>query len=244
MSAPRRPVFTLAFRPSGRSSLREMPLASRKMQLITIASIVLLLPLVGCGSLLPKSEPQDILKSQVHVDPDPAWPQVGWQLTVAQPTASDILDSRRMAVIPSPGRIEVYKGVSWDDTVPNIMQDTVVHAFEDSGKILAVGHQSAGLHTDYQLLLEIRDDQAVYRTPSAPPEVSLVVNAKLIDFATSRAVASHTFRETVPASGTAVPAVAQAFDTALGTFVHELVGWTLSNGQQARVDADKAASKH
>ena len=210
----------------------------------TIASLVLLLPLVGCGSLLPKSEPQQILTSQVHVDPDPAWPHVGWQLTVAQPIASDILDSRRMAVIPSPGRIEVYKGVSWDDTVPNIVQDTVVQAFEDSGKILAVGHQAAGLHTDFLLMLEIRDNQAVYRTPSAPPEVTLVVNAKLVDYATSRAVASRTFRETVPASGTAVPAVAQAFDTALGAFVHELVGWALDSGQQARAAADKAASKH
>ena len=208
------------------------------------ASITLLLPLIGCSSLLPKSEPQQIITSQVHVDPDPAWPQVGWQLTVGQPTASDILDSRRMAVIPSPGQIEVYKGVSWDDTVPNIVQDTVVQAFEDSGKILAVGHQSSGLHTDYLLMLEIHDDQAVYRTPSAPPEVTLVVNAKLVDYATSRVLASHTFRETAPATGTAVPAVAQAFDSALGAFVHELVGWTLENGQQARAEAGKAASKH
>ncbi|HEV2607366.1 MAG TPA: ABC-type transport auxiliary lipoprotein family protein [Xanthomonadaceae bacterium] len=214
--------------------------APRHLVRNAIASIVLLLPLIGCGSLLPKSEPQEIITSQVHVDPDPAWPQVGWQLTVAQPSASDILDSRRMAVIPSPGRIEVYKGVAWDDTVPNIVQDTVVHAFEDSGKILAVGHQTAGLHTDYLLMLELRDDQAVYRTPSAPPEVTLVVNAKLIDFASSRAVASRTFRETVPATGTAVPAVAQAFDSALGAFVHELVGWTLDSGQQARAEAGKA----
>jgi len=218
--------------------------APRHLARNIIASIVLLLPLVGCGSLLPKSEPQQIITSQVRVDPDPSWPRVGWQLTVAQPTANDILDSRRMAVIPTPGRIEVYKGVSWDDTVPNIVQDTVVHALEDSGKILAVGHQSSGLHTDYLLMLEIREDQAVYRTPSAPPEVTLVVNAKLVDYATSRAVASHTFRETVPASGTAVSAVAQAFDTALGTFVHELVGWTLSSGQQAWAEGHKPVSKH
>ncbi len=213
--------------------------AIRHLTRNVIASAVLLLPLIGCSSLLPKSEPQQIITSQAHVDPDPAWPQVGWQLTVARPSTSDMLDTRRLVVIPSPGRIEVYKGVSWDDTVPDIMQDAVVQAFEDSGKILAVGHQTTGLRTDYMLLLELRDDQAVYRTASAPPEVTLVVNAKLIDYSTSRAIASHTFRETVPASGTAVPAVARAFDDALGAFVHELVGWTLSNGQQA-----KAASKH
>ena len=210
----------------------------------SIASLALLLPLVGCGGLLPKKEPQQIITPQVHVDPDPAWPHVDWQLTIARPSAGDMVDSRRMVVIPSPGRIEVYKGVSWDDTVPDIVQDTVVRAFEDSGKILAVGPQTAGLRTDYMLLLEVRDDQAVYRTAAAPPEVTLVVNAKLIDYTTSRAIASRTFRETVPASGTAVPAVARAFDDALGAFVHELVGWTFASGQQARAEAGKAASKH
>jgi cholesterol transport system auxiliary component len=92
------------------------------------------------------------------------------------------------------------------------------------------------------LLLELRDDQAVYTTASAPPDITLVVNAKLIDYSTSRAVASRTFREVVPATGTAVPAVAQAFDSALNAFVHDLVGWVLTSGQQAK-DAP-AAAKH
>ncbi len=208
-----------------------------------IALIALTLSLAGCGAILPKKEPLQIIAPQVHVDPDPSWPQVGWELTVARPSANEMLDSRRLVVAPAPGRVEVYKGVSWDETMPDIVQDVIVHAFEDSGKILSVGHQTAGLRTDYMLLIEIRDNQAVYRTASAPPEINLVVNAKLVDYATSRAVASHTFREVVPATATAVPAVAQAFDAALGAFAHDLVGWTLSSGQQARNAAGAAPKR-
>jgi cholesterol transport system auxiliary component len=206
------------------------------------ACLVLTLPLAGCGDILPKAEPMSLITPQVHVDPDATWPQVTWQLGVARPTSGDMLDSRRMVVIPAAGQIEVYKGVSWDNAVPDIVQDAVVHAFEDSGKILAVGRQTSGMSADYMLLLELRDDQAVYRTASSPPEVTLVVNAKLIDYANSRAVASHTFRETVPATGTAVPAVAQAFDAAHTAFAREVVGWTLSSGQQAKAASE--AAKH
>ena len=206
-------------------------------------TITLSVALTGCGAILPKKEPLETISPQVHVDPDPAWPHVTWELTVARPTANEMLDSRRLVVAPSPGRIEVYKGVSWDETMPDIVQDVIVHAFEDSGKILSVGHQAAGLRTDYLLQIEIRDNEAVYRTPSAPPEITLVVDAKLVDYATSRAVASHTFHEVVPARATAVQAVAEGFDAALGALAHDLVGWTLANGQQAR-SAAGTAPKH
>ena len=202
------------------------------------SAALLLLALAGCG-VLPTKEPMQIIASQAQVAPDPSWPQVAWQLNVMRPNAAEILDSRRLAVVPAPGQIQVYKGVSWDDTLPDIVQDTLVHAFEDSGKILAAAHQNNGLRTDFTLQLEIRDAQAVYRTPAGPPEIDLVITAKLIDSNTSRALASHTFRQAVPAGGTAVPQVAQAFDTALGTNVHDIVGWTLVSGEQARAAAKR-----
>ncbi len=208
------------------------------------ALIVLALPLVGCGGILPKKEPLEIVAPQVHVAPDPAWPQVAWQLTIARPSADDMLDSRRIAVSPAPGHIEVYKGAAWTNTAPDVVQTAVVQAFEDSGKILAVGRQTSGLRTDYSLLLDMRDYQAVYHDAAGPPEVTLTISAKLIDYASSRAIASHTFHQVSLAAGTSVAAVAQAFDTALGALVHDLVGWTLSNGQLARSSADAAASKH
>lgn len=240
MSTPRQ---SLVRQPSGQSSLREMPLASRTMRLITLATIALSLSLSGCG-ILPKQESLRIIAPQVHVAPDPSWPQVAWQLTVAHPTANDMLDSRRIAVNPAPGQIQVYKGVAWDYSVPDIVQTAIVETFEDSGKILAVGRQSGTLHADYALQLDMREYQAVYRNPASPPEVTVTINAKLVDNISSRVVASRTFREVVPASATSVSAVAQAFDSALTAFVHDLVGWTLASGEQARMKTDEAAPKH
>jgi cholesterol transport system auxiliary component len=192
------------------------------------------LALSACSSLLPSKEPMEILTSQVHVDPDPAWPQVTWQLSVGRPSTNDMLESRRLAVVPTPGRIQVYKGVTWDDSVPDLVQTALVEAFEDSGRIVAVGRQASGLRNDFLLQLDLRDDEAVYHSAGAPPEVLIVVNAKLVDSAHSRAVAIHTFRATATASSTEVHAVAGAFDSALASLSHDVVGWTLTSGQQAR----------
>jgi cholesterol transport system auxiliary component len=208
-----------------------------------VLPIVCALALSGCGDILPKQEPMEILTSQVHVVPDPSWPQATWQLAVSRPVANDMLDSSRMAVVPTPGRIEVYKGVSWDDTVPEIVQTAAVQAFEDSGKIVAVGRQSNGLRTDLALHLDLRDYEAVYHEAGKPPEVAIVLNAKLVDFAGSRAIASKTFRQSVTASSTDVHAVAQAFDEALTAVTHDLVGWTLVAGEQAHINEPKAPEK-
>lgn len=210
----------------------------------SFAVLACVLGLTACGGILPKKEPMEILTPQVHVAPDPAWPQVTWQLSVGRPNTNDMLESRRLAVIPTPGRIEVYKGVAWDDSVPDIVQTAVVEAFEDSGRIVAVGRQASGLRNDFMLQLDLRNDEAVYHSAGAPPEVIVVVTAKLVDSAHSRAVASRTFRATATASSTEVHAVAQAFDEALATLTRELVGWTLANGQQARMDDASAAPKH
>jgi cholesterol transport system auxiliary component len=98
--------------------------------------------LTACGGILPKKEPMEILQPQVQVAPDAAWPQANWQLSIPRPSANEMLDSRRMVVSPTPGRIEVYKGVAWYDQVPDIIQSATVAAFEDSGRIAAVGRQA------------------------------------------------------------------------------------------------------
>ncbi|HEY2345198.1 MAG TPA: ABC-type transport auxiliary lipoprotein family protein [Xanthomonadaceae bacterium] len=217
--------------------------AHRLVSLRLVAALAGTLALCSCSGILPKAEPMEILTPQVRVEPDPAWPQVRWQLSVGRPNANDMLESRRLSVIPTPGRIQFYKDVSWDDTVPEIVQSAIVEAFEDSGKIVAVGRQANGLRNDFSLQLDLRDDEAVYNTPGGPPEVVIVLNAKLVDSAHSRAVSSRTFRATATASTTNVHDVARAFDGALASLVHDLVGWTFANGQQARMEEPAVAPK-
>jgi cholesterol transport system auxiliary component len=202
--------------------------AHRRSALFVSAFLALMLPLTGCGSVLPKREPLQVIAPQVRVAPDPAWPQVGWQLAIGRPSATDMIDSRRMVVFPSPGLIQVYKGMAWDASVPDIVQTALVEAFEDSGKIAAVGRQSGGLRVDYVLQMDLRDYQAVVHDPKGPPTVTITISARLVDASSSRAVASRTFHEEATAAAASAAAVASAFDSALGAATRDMVGWTLA----------------
>lgn len=209
------------------------------------AALLLMLCMAGCG-ILPKKENIQVFAPQIKVAPDAAWPVVSWQLTIARPSTSKLLDSSRMVVSPSPDTLQVYQAASWTDSVPDLVQTIVANAFEDSGKITAVGRQATAVRADILLLLDIRHFEAVYADPAlnsragqSPPNAMIEINAKLLD-SNGRVIATRTFSRSAPASATAVPAVAHAFDDALTGLTSELVGWTLNSGQQARAALNAA----
>ncbi len=210
--------------------------------LAALAAFALALTTAGCGGLIAKSTPVKVLIPQVHVAPDPSWPQVNWQLAIGRADTSDALDTRRLLVSPTPGVLQVYKGVEWDDPLPEIVQDTVAEAFQDSDRIIAVGHITSGLHADFTLQMDVRDFQAEYRDAAGPPVVVITINARLVDFSSSRVIASRTFREAMPAPSGATDAVVRTFNDAFAALVHDMVGWALVSGQEAR--AREAAEKH
>jgi cholesterol transport system auxiliary component len=198
------------------------------------ASLVLVLLLSGCSILGGSKTPATIYAPQPTVAIDPSWPNVDWQLAISHPEAARMIDSLRIAVRPTPGELEVYKGASWAKAPSEQLQDTVLQALEDSGKIPAVARQGSGIAADFTLLSEIRRYEADY-AGAALPSATIEVNVKLLQATDQDVVASHTFLQAVPASGTSTAAVAQAFDTALGAIAHDIVGWTLTTGQRATV---------
>ena len=203
------------------------------------AAILLMLCMTGCG-ILPKKENIQVIAPHVKVAPDASWPGVSWQLAVARPTTSKLLDSSHIVVSPTPETLQVYHAASWTDSVPELLQSIVAEAFEDSGKITAVARQATAVRADFLLLLDIRHFEAVYANPAlnsragqSPPNTLIEVSAKLVD-SNGHVIAARTFSQTTAASGIAVPAVTEAFNIGLSGLTRELVGWTLNAGQQAQ----------
>jgi cholesterol transport system auxiliary component len=204
-----------------------------------LLAISLLAACAGC-SILGSTTPSTIYAPEPGVTADPAWPSVDWQLAIARPQATRMLDGQRIAVRPTPGELEVYKGASWARAPSEQVQDTILHALEDSQKIRAVARQGTGVVADYTLLTDVRRYEADY-AGAAFPSATIEVNAKLLHAPDQAIVASRTFLQAIPASGTQTAAVAQAFGTALGAIAHDIAGWTLvaGNAHQAM-----HASKH
>lgn len=201
---------------------------ARNLRLAAAASAML--SLAGCLSV-GDSPNVTVHSPRLSVPAQDEWPTVSWPLVVIKPLASDALDSTRIAVRPQPGTLQVYKGAVWSDPVPDLLQTQLVRAFEDSGRIIAVGRQASGMRGDFALLLDIRQFESVYADPAQAPAATIEVQAKLLAHPSSRVLASKTFRVAVPASDAKVPAVMAAFDGAMTQAIGEIVGWTLATGQ-------------
>lgn len=199
------------------------------------------LALAGCSVLASGDRhPVTIHAPQARISADPAWPQVDWQLAIAKPAASRMVDSPRINVRPVPGELQVYRGATWSQPATDMLEDALLRGFEDSGRITAAARIATGIRADYKLAIDLRRFESDY-AGNERPAAAIELNAKLIHAIDQRVAASRTFLVAEPAAGTEVANVAAAFETALGRITTELVGWTLQSGQ---ADAQTKAGGH
>jgi cholesterol transport system auxiliary component len=189
-----------------------------------------MLMLGGCALLGGSKDSLTIYAPQPQATADPAWPSVSWQLSIAKPEAAHMTDSLRIAVRPSPGELQVYKGAMWAKSPSEQVQEGVLHVLEDSQKIGAVAREGSGIAADYRLELDLRRFEADY-AGGDNPVATIEVNAKLLRSVDQKIVASRTFLQAVPASDTDAALVSQAFGKALGAISSKIGGWTLASGE-------------
>src|SRR5690554_5840345 len=61
-------------------------------------------------------------------------------LRVATPGASGLLVSPRILVVPQPNHPQVYAGARWANTMPQLLRDRMVDAFQNDGRIPRLIH--------------------------------------------------------------------------------------------------------
>jgi cholesterol transport system auxiliary component len=113
------------------------------------------------------------------------------------------------------------------------VQTLLVESFENSGKIIAVGRQTIGLRSDFNLKTELREFQAEYTGTNRPPTVHVRLSTRLIQQPRRVIIASDNFDAQVVAASTSMEDVILAFDEALGKVIRRTVEWTLENGAAA-----------
>lgn len=204
---------------------------------IALAATLIAASLAAC-SLGGKKTPGTIYAPDPRVTADPSWPSVTWQLSLAPASAARVFDSYRIAVRPIPGELQIYKGASWAKPPTDMVQDAVLRALEDSGRIPAVARQGTGIGADYKLVMDVRRFEADY-AGNAVPAATIEINAKLIHTMDQGVVGSRTFLRAEPAVGTDVATVSDAFSRGLGTVGGEIAGWVLATGEAHEREAHR-----
>lgn len=210
-----------------------LPRALRRAAFVASSAILL----TACGGLLGPSEaPPQMYVLHPQFAPLPNAPQTQWQIDVAPPAASDVLDTKRIALTRGL-TMDYYANAAWTDQAPDLIQDLIVEAFEKSGKIKAVGRPSGGVRGDLLLTTNVSDFSAHYATENGIPTITVDIVAKLITATHHDVVATYEARHEEQASVNSVPAVVQAFNDATGQAIEDIVGWALNNATPAASDA-------
>jgi len=189
-----------------------------------IVAVAMLSVLSGCAGGLVKASPPDTyaLSSAPEVTGQRSRNR---QILINEPTALKALDSEQIVIRPTPSSLQYLANSQWSDRLPKIVQDKLVQAFEDSGRVGGVGRPGDGLAIDFKILTAIR---AFEIKADAGESAVVELSAKLLNDRNGVVLASTVFRATAPVAGSGNAAYVQSLDRAFEVVVRDLVNWTLS----------------
>jgi phospholipid/cholesterol/gamma-HCH transport system substrate-binding protein len=145
------------------------------------------------------------------------------QLTVAEPTALIVFETRKFLVRPNPSEDPSFAKAEWSDNVPRLLQTKIIQSFENGGLAQVVARPGEGVAADKQLTIDIRKFQI---SASGEPMAEIEFSARILS--DGRVVEAKVFRASVPLTAMNASSAAAALDQAFGACATELVNWAAS----------------
>jgi cholesterol transport system auxiliary component len=193
------------------------------------------LAVAGCSDLIgPSNAPVQLYALKPSGGAATAGPRVPWHLSVGMPTATDYLDRSRIALVQADTSIDYFADSQWTDHLPALVQEALVEAFENSGRIDGVAAESDGFKADYVLQTDVRDFEARYDQPDGVPTAVVRIEAKIAPTIGRNIVSNLQASHQAQATQNSVAAAVQAMDAALGQALSEIVNWALSQPEPVR----------
>lgn len=202
----------------------------RRLLLTGAMALTLCATLSGCGgNLIGPPDAGSIYPLRPVFPPaPPGGDKVAWSLAVLRPDVPGGLDTDRIALMQPDGSMDYFAKANYPDRLPAAVQRALLEGFEASGRIEKVAREEDALHADYNLLIEVRDFQAVYAVADGVPGVVVTLNAKLTTTHGRNILAVTTITQKASASVNSAAATVAALQQALGAAVTEVVNWTLT----------------
>jgi len=193
-------------------------------------TLLLALPagLAACSAPLGGGAPPQLYTLSPVKEFPQTLPKTSAQLLIEAPSAPGGLDTERVALMKSATSLDYFAAAAWTDRAPLMVQSLLVESFENTGKIAAIDRESLALRADYVLEPDLRDFTAIYGA-SGMPTARVRIGLKLVHLPEKQIVALRTVSADAPAQQNSVPAVVEAFDTALHQAIGDTVAWTLTS---------------
>ena len=181
-------------------------------------------------SILPSQTPVDtyalVAPSLADTPPRRSASSTPLALRITRPLVNGAISSRRIVVMPEPGRLSVYQGAVWSEPPSQLLRDRLIDAFQADGRLASVTTDEGVMpHADYLLATQLRDFHSAYE--QGRPQAVIRVDAQVIDAVSNRIVTSRSFVAQQAAADKQVPDVVRAMSQATDRLTQDMVGWTM-----------------
>ena len=207
--------------------MTQTPIFPRRTFLLGGAAVAL----AGCSVsdlIGPSSAPVQLYALKPSGGAPTAGAKVPWHLSVGLPTATDYLDRSRIAIVKADTSVDYFADSQWTDHLPVLVQEALIEAFENSGRVDGVAAESDGFKADYILQTDLRDFEARYDQPDGPPTAVVAFQAILVDLKDRNLAAHLLVKKESAATQNSVDAAVEAMDRALGAALGDVVHWTFT----------------
>lgn len=177
-------------------------------------------------AVLPKMRPANVYLLPgvpVTLDAEVAVTPLSLSLRVNRSSATGMLESRNIAVVPSGHRMQVYADSLWNKPPSLMLRDRLLETFRRSGRYEALSSDEKILFADYELDSDLHAFQSVYQ--GGNPHVLITLDVRLVVVASRRIIGSRYFSVTQPAADAEVEQVVTAFGQGADQLAAEVTEW-------------------
>jgi ABC-type uncharacterized transport system auxiliary subunit len=171
----------------------------------------------GCSGLLHSTAPavQLYVLQLPAAAPAPGAPAAATvSLRIARPLPAPGLNTDRIALLRSGGRLDYYAASRWSATLGEMVADLELAVFRNDPAVSAVADDRTGLNADYLLQTSIDRFAAEYATESGPPLIRVDLHCLLIRRSDGSLLGSFAVAESEAAQANRMSSVVAAFTQA------------------------------
>jgi phospholipid/cholesterol/gamma-HCH transport system substrate-binding protein len=156
--------------------------------------------------------------------PPPPDQEPAWKLVVPEPTTLLAFNTDKILTQPAPDESLPLESARWVDSLPIIVQSTLLQTFDSAGYAQSVTRNLGDFPTSSQLQIDIRQFHVV---TSGEPTAEIVFQVKLRG-PNGEIVDTKEFKTSAPTNGDDARAYIDALSAAFDKMETELVEWTIA----------------
>ena len=210
--------------------MKKNPSLDRRRMLVGAACLPLL-ALFGCTMPGSREAPRRVRLTAAEDFP-PNLPAVGWTLKVDEPTATQSLNTAKIAYMSSAQEVQYLSTGEWASRAPEMVMELLVESFKNTGKVLSVGDRRARIRPDFDLQMRLSAFQ-VKETGADAGNVRVGLEVSLVQHPRRTVVSTSGFSATAKVTPLSLDNIIGGFDQSLREVMVDTVEWTLRTGAGA-----------